>query len=277
MNKDNKLFGEFKLMNSDDIVKLVKEYQDTGDETLLEKILEQQYNFVKKVARKYYKGDNAITYDLEDMIHVGLIGVLKAVERFDPESGYKLTTYSYWWIKQSIARFVNMQDDMYSIGFGENKIRELNKYRSFIIGLSEDEVIKITDKELSEKLNISESNIKEFRSTNNSMLRLESKVKCDEDTTFQEVLLSSEDNMYNQIIISELIDNIMVVLSDREKYVILQTYGFIDGEPKPLSYIADEYDISRERVRQIKEKGLKKLRERIRYIGLKEYDFYDVL
>ena len=272
----NKMFDKFELMDSKDIVELVKQYKETRDELLLNKILEQQYKLVMKMARKYYKSGE-ITYEFDDLIQEGMIGVIHAIEKFDPEAGFMFSTYSSWWIRQSITRFIASQDDMFNRGMGIWKVNALNKYRKFMMDLSEDEAKTITDKEISEKIDISELNIKEFRKINFNTLRLDTPVKQDEDTTMQDLFIGSDEDQYAEIERNELVEEIMTVLTDKEKDIMLQLFGFIDGEPKTLQYVADQYDVSRERIRQIKEKCIKKLRGRINRTGLKHDEFMKAL
>ena len=272
----NKMFDKFELMNSKDIVELVRQYKETRDELLLNKILEQQYKLVMKVARKYYKSEQ-ITYEFDDLIQEGMLGVIRAIEKFDPESGFMFSTYSSWWIRQSITRFIASQDDMFNRGMGIWKVNALNKYRKFMMDLSEDEAKTITDKEISEKIDISEINVKEFRNINFNTLRLDTPVKQDEDTTMQELFICSDEDQYAETERNELVEEIMTVLTDKEKDIMLQLFGFMDGEPKTLQYVADQYDVSRERIRQIKEKSIRKLRGRISRTGLKYEEFIKAL
>ena len=272
----NKMFDKFELMDSKDIVELVRQYKETRDELLLNKILEQQYKLVMKVARKYYKSEQ-ITYEFDDLIQEGMLGVIRAIEKFDPESGFMFSTYSSWWIRQSITRFIASQDDMFNRGMGIWKVNALNKYRKFMMDLSEDEAKTITDKEISEKIDISELNVKEFRNINFNTLRLDTPVKQDEDTTMQELFIYSDEDQYAETERNELVEEIMTVLTDKEKDIMLQLFGFMDGEPKTLQYVADQYDVSRERIRQIKEKSIKKLRGRINRTGLKYDEFIKAL
>ena len=268
----NKMFDKFELMDSKDIVELIKQYKETRDELLLNKILEQQYKLVMKMARKYYKSGE-ITYEFDDLIQEGMIGVIHAIEKFDPEAGFMFSTYSSWWIRQSITRFIASQDDMFNRGMGIWKVNALNKYRKFMMDLSEEELKTITDKEISEKTGLSEINVKEFRNINFNTLRLDAPVKQDEDTTMQDLFICSDEDQYAEIERNELVEEIMTVLTDKEKDIMLQLFGFMDGEPKTLQYVADQYDVSRERIRQIKEKCIKKLRGRINRTGLKHDEF----
>lgn len=272
----NKMFDKFEIMDSKDIVELVRQYKETRDELLLNKILEQQYKLVMKVARKYYKSEQ-ITYEFDDLIQEGMIGVIRAIEKFNPESGFMFSTYSSWWIRQSITRFIASQDDMFNRGMGIWKVNALNKYRKFMMDLSEDEAKTITDKEISEKTDISELNIKEFRKINFNTLRLDTPVKQDEDTTMQDLFICSDEDQYAETERNELVEEIMTVLTDKEKDIMLQLFGFMDGEPKTLQYVADQYDVSRERIRQIKEKSIRKLRRRINRTGLKYDEFMKAL
>ena len=272
----NKMFDKFELMDSKDIVELVRQYKETRDELLLNKILEQQYKLVMKMARKYYKSGE-ITYEFDDLVQEGMIGVIRAIEKFNPEAGFMFSTYSSWWIRQSITRFIASQDDMFNRGMGIWKVNALNKYRKFMMDLSEDEAKTITDKEISEKIDISEINVKEFRNINFNTLRLDTPVKQDEDTTMQELFIYSDEDQYAETERNELVEEIMTVLTDKEKDIMLQLFGFMDGEPKTLQYVADQYDVSRERIRQIKEKCIKKLRGRIRRTGLKYEEFIKAL
>ena len=272
----NKMFDKFELMDSKDIVELVRQYKETRDELLLNKILEQQYKLVMKMARKYYKSGE-ITYEFDDLVQEGMIGVIRAIEKFNPEAGFMFSTYSSWWIRQSITRFIASQDDMFNRGMGIWKVNALNKYRKFMMDLSEDEAKTITDKEISEKIDISELNVKEFRNINFNTLRLDTPVKQDEDTTMQELFIYSDEDQYAETERNELVEEIMTVLTDKEKDIMLQLFGFMDGEPKTLQYVADQYDVSRERIRQIKEKSIRKLRGRIRRTGLKYEEFIKAL
>lgn len=272
-----KIFDNVKLMDSKDIVELIRKYKETEDEVLLNKILEQQYKLIMKVARKYYKSGET-TYEFDDLVQEGMMGVLRAIEKFDPDAGFMFSTYSSWWIRQSITRFITSQDDMFNKGMGIWKVNALNKYKKFMMDLSEEEAKTISDEEISKKLDISLLNIKEFRNIDlGTEVRLDAPVKHDESATMQELFIYSDENQYIETERNELVEEIMSVLTDKEKDIILQLFGFMDGEPKTLQYVADQYGVTRERVRQIREKAVKKLRIRVRKTGLKQDEFMRTL
>lgn len=273
-----KIFDNVKLMDSKDIVELVRKYKETEDELLLNKILEQQYKLIMKMARKYYKNGQTITYEFDDLVQEGMIGVLRAIEKFDPDAGFMFSTYSSWWIRQSITRFIASQDDMFNKGMGIWKVNALNKYRKFMMDLSEEEAKTISDEEISKKIDIPLVNIKEFRNMNLSTeVRLDAPVKHDECATMQELFICSDEDQYVETERNELVEEIMTELTDKEKDIILQLFGFIDGEPKTLQYVADQYGVTRERIRQIREKAVRKLRIRVHKTGLKQDEFMRTL
>lgn len=261
--KEKKLFKKTNL--KEDNIKLIKEYKKTKDINIRNKIIVNNLSLIKKYAYKY-----SLKSSLEfgDLINEGVFGMIRAIENFDVNNNNEFSTYAVYWIKQSITRAI--QEKGYIIRLPvhlHEKIKE-------IIGLENKLHIKglnIDKEEICKNFNISIDKYYELKKLNNTFLHLTSLntvVGEDEESELIEFIFTDEDESLEDYIIKkelkEEIDMTLSTLTSREEEIIRQRFGLDDGERKTLEQIGKKYGVTRERIRQIEVKALKKLRHPIR-------------
>src|SRR6476646_400445 len=229
-----------------------------GDQKARAWMIKANLRLVVKIARDY----SNLGLPLLDLISEGNIGLMKAVERFDPAKGGKLSTYGVWWIKQSIKRALANQGK--TIRLPIHLIDKVYKLYRASLTLSEELGREPTDEELSEEIGISSTKLSQLKRVSIRPASLDAPSIDDDSTAFGEIV-GDEDaqtpfesfrdkNMRDEL--SELLE----VLDDRERKIILMRFGLDDGKPKILEEIGKKFGVTRERIRQLQNIALAKLR-----------------
>lgn len=211
-----------------------------------------------KIAQDY------VNYGLPllDLISEGNIGLMKAVERFDPNKGGKLSTYGSWWIKQSIKRALANQSN--TIRLPVHMVDKITKMRRVAMMLSEELGREPTDEELSEEIGIDRAKLSHLKSAAQRPASLDAPIGEDGNTQFGDIIgdekaqtpleLLSHKNMHMQL------DDLLEVLNERERKIVVARFGLGGETPKTLEEVGEEFGVTRERIRQLQNIALKKLR-----------------
>jgi RNA polymerase primary sigma factor len=199
---------------------------------------------------------------LLDLVSEGNIGLMKAVERFDPAKGGKLSTYGAWWIKQSIKRALANQSK--TIRLPVHLVDKISKMRRVSLQMSEELGREPTDDELAEEIGLSRGKVSQLKTASMRPASLDAPISDDDSTEFGEIVgdedaqtpfeLLRDKNLRNEM------SNLLEVLDDRERKIIFQRFGLDGGKPKTLEAVGKKFGVTRERIRQLQNIALAKLR-----------------
>ena len=236
-----------------------------GDQVAMNNLIQSNLRFVLKVAKEYtYTG-----MPLEDLIQEGNLGIIKAVERFDTEKGYKFISYAVWWIRQSILQAAYENNN--SVRLPVNRINIINKVIKATEALTKELGREPSVKEISDfykgedgKSELSEKDIRSSYADSNHEVSLNSTVSDESATELHESLegegLVELESLMNKNSLRSEIDDVLGELTDREEAILKMYFGIGDYEEMTLAEIGENIGLTNERVRQIKEFALKKLR-----------------
>ena len=229
-----------------------------GDAAARERMINSNLRLVVTIAHDYAN----LGLPLLDLISEGNIGLTKAVERFDPTKGAKLSTYAMWWIKQSMKRA--LADQSKTIRVPVHLGEKLAKMRRVASQMTDELGREATDDELGEELGIASEKFARLKSVGIRPASLDAPVADDDSTEFGEIIGDEEAQTPFELLRDEDLRNemggLLDVLDDREKKIICQRFGLDGGKPKTLEDVAKHFGITRERIRQLQNIALAKLR-----------------
>ena len=259
--------GHEELLSVDEEVELAQKIKK-GDRRALERLTRANLRFVVSVAKQYQNQG----LSLPDLINEGNVGLIKAAEKFDETRGFKFISYAVWWIRQSILQAIAEQSRIVRLPLNQvgsvNKInRELNKFEQ------EHERRPSVD-EIADRIDLPEDKIEEAMKANNRHVSMDAPFVDGEDNSLLDVLADNDMPMADKTLVQESlrkeIDRAIELLNDREQKVVRAFFGI--GTPEmTLEEIGDKYNLTRERVRQIKEKAIRRLRHNTKNKLLKTY------
>lgn len=260
--------GKEQLINADEEVVLAKKIRD-GDQAALEKLTKANLRFVVSVA-KQYQGQGMT---LPDLINEGNLGLIKAAKRFDETRGFKFISYAVWWIRQSIIQAISEQSRMVRLPL--NKIGAISKINKGASALEQQLEREASAQEISEFLDLPEQEVSNVLHMNTRHVSVDAPFQDGEDHGLLDVMINEDSPKADKALIVESlraeINRSLATLTDRESEVIKMFYG-IDGYREiSLEEIGTKFDLTRERVRQIKEKAIKRLKNNTRSKLLKTY------
>jgi len=257
------------LITADQEVQLAKRIKE-GDRVALEKLVNANLRFVVSVAKQYQ--NHGLT--LSDLINEGNLGLIKAATRFDETRGFKFISYAVWWIRQSILQALAEQSRIVRLPL--NRVGSLNKINNAFSELEQRHQREPTEDELAEVMEMSTEEIRTNLAFKARKVSVDAPfAQGDGDGTLLDIMEDeSADVPDAELMVSSLrteVKRALSTLSERESQVISLYYGLSGGHAITLEEIADQFDLTRERVRQIKEKATRKLRQSSRSKELKAY------
>jgi RNA polymerase primary sigma factor len=249
--------GRVPLLTPQQEIELAKKIEK-GDAAARERMITANLRLVVTIAHDYVD----LGLPLLDLISEGNIGLTKAVERFDPAKGAKLSTYAMWWIKQSIKRALANQSKM--IRLPVHLVDKVAKVRRVSIKIGEELGREPTDDELGEEIGIASAKVARLKSLGIRPTSLDAPIGDDDSTEFGEVVKDEEaqtpfESLSGKNLRGE-VESLIAVLDSREKKIIFQRFGLDGGKPKTLEEVGKNFGVTRERIRQLQNVALVKLR-----------------
>jgi RNA polymerase primary sigma factor len=249
--------GQFSLLTPRQEIELAKKIKK-GDTAARERMINANLRLVVTIARDYAN----LGLPLLDLISEGNIGLTKAVERFEPTKGAKLSTYAMWWIKQAIKRALANQSK--TIRVPVHLADKLAKMRRLSLRMSEELGREPTDDELAEEIGIDSDKITRLKSVGIRPASLNAPIVDNDSTEFGDMIGDDEAQTPFELLrdknLLDEVDGLLEALDPREKKIILQRFGLDGGEPKTLEDVGKDFGITRERIRQLQNVALAKLR-----------------
>jgi RNA polymerase primary sigma factor len=252
--------GQVKLLTPQEEIQLAARIKK-GDKKARELMIKANLRLVVKIARDY----DGIGLPLLDLISEGNIGLMKAVERFDPKKGGKLSTYGSWWIKQSIKRALANQSK--TIRLPVHLVDKISKMRRLAMRLQEELGREPTDEELADELDVTAVRVRQMRLAAIRPASLDAPIGDDESNNFSDVVedenaTSPYENLKDKTV-TGMLQDMVKHLDAREATILRYRFGLDGGAEKTLEEVGEKFGVTRERVRQIQNLALRKLRKMI--------------
>lgn len=260
--------GKVNLITAEEEVELAQKIKQ-GDKVAETKLINANLRFVVSVAKQYQ--NQGLT--LQDIINEGNLGLIKAAQRYDETRGFKFISYAVWWIRQSILQALAEQSRIVRLPL--NKIGSINKINKIYTELEQiNERAPSTD-EMADKLGMEEHDIKESLKNSGRHVSMDAPLIEGEDSNLYDVLRSNESPIPDKKLMHESlqieIERVLSILSPREADVVRLFFGLGEEHPMTLEEIGEKFDLTRERVRQIKEKAIRRLKLNPKSKILKSY------
>jgi len=246
------------LLTPEQEVDLARKIQK-GDRQAREQMIKSNLRLVISIAKRYMN----LGIPLSDLIEEGNIGLMRAVDKFDPEKGFRFSTYGAWWIKQSVSRSIVDQGKMIRIPVYMNE--ELAKFKKAIEKLTHKLKRKPRVAEIAKKMQVGVDRVRELRQCVTRMSSLDAPIGEEGEGQFKDIVqdttLEAPHEELEGFLNKERTLDLLSMMEDREREVLDMRFGITDGEKRTLAEIAKKLGVSRERVRQIEVGAIKKLRE----------------
>ena len=263
-----KEIGTVPLLTTEEELTLAKRKAE-GDEYAKERLIEANLRLVVSIAKRYTGRGMSFL----DLVQEGNLGLIKGVEKFDYTKGYKLSTYATWWIRQSVTRA--LADQARTIRVPVHMVETINKMSKMQRKLTLELGYEPSVTELADALEMSEDKVMEIMQIAREPASLETPIGEEDDSNLGDFVADSnvvtpEGNVEN-VMLREHIDSLLKDLKERERQVIELRFGLKDGHPRTLEEVGKEFNVTRERIRQIEAKALRKLRNPVRSKRIRDF------
>ncbi|HSW79299.1 MAG TPA: RNA polymerase sigma factor RpoD [Candidatus Saccharimonadales bacterium] len=251
--------GKIPLLSAEEELELAKRVV-AGDKRAKDKMAEANMRLVVSIAKRYVGRG----LDLLDLIQEGNTGLLRAVEKFDPDKGFKFSTYATWWIRQAITRAI--ADQARTIRIPVHMVETINKLLRTQRRLTQELNREPTNEEIAAAMEIDVDKVEHIMKIKQDISSLDASIRDDEDDSVladfieDEDTISPEDSATSQLL-KEQVKQVLSALSEREQKIIKLRFGLEDGKQHTLEEVGQEFSVTRERIRQIEAKALAKLRK----------------
>lgn len=263
-----KEIGTVPLLSAEEELRLAKKKAE-GDEYAKERLIEANLRLVVSIAKRYTGRGMSFL----DLVQEGNLGLIKGVEKFDYTKGYKLSTYATWWIRQSVTRA--LADQARTIRVPVHMVETINKMSKMQRKLTLELGYEPSVTELAAALDMSEDKVMEIMQIAREPASLETPIGEEDDSNLGDFVadnnvLTPEGNV-ESVMLREHIDALLGDLKERERQVIVLRFGLEDGHPRTLEEVGREFNVTRERIRQIEAKALRKLRNPVRSKRIRDF------
>ena len=259
--------GREEMLTADEEVELAQRIRK-GDRKALERLTKANLRFVVSVAKQYQNQG----LSLSDLINEGNLGLIKAAEKFDETRGFKFISYAVWWIRQSIYHAIAEQSRIVRLPL--NQVGSVNKINRMLNKFEQENERRPSAEEISEQIDLPQDKVDAAMLANNRHVSVDAPFIDGEENSLLDVLVNDNAPQADRELVKESlradISNVLQVLNERERKIVMAFYG-INQPEMTLEEIGKKYDLTRERVRQIKEKAIRHLRSNIKKEQLKAY------
>ena len=260
--------GRVPLLSGDEEIELARRMQE-GDEAAKKRLSEANLRLVVSIAKRYV-GRGMLFLDL---IQEGNLGLMKAVEKFDYQKGFKFSTYATWWIRQSITRAI--ADQARTIRIPVHMVETINKLTRVSRILLQENGREPTPEEIAAAMEVDVARVREIQKIAQDPVSLETPIGEEEDSHLGDFIeddkTQTPSDSVSFIMLKEQLLSVLDTLTPREEKVLRLRYGIDDGKPRTLEEVGKEFNVTRERIRQIEAKALRKLRHPSRSRRLKDF------
>ena len=262
-----KEIGRVPLLSMDEEIELAKKIID-GDEAAKKRLTEANLRLVVSIAKRYVgRGMHFL-----DLIQEGNVGLIKAVEKFDHTKGFKFSTYATWWIRQAITRAI--ADQARTIRIPVHMVETINRLIKVQSQLLHENGYEPTEEQIADEMNMSVERVREIMRVAQETVSMETPIGPEEDSRLMDFIRDEDalapDDAALKTITNEDIDGVLKTLTPREEAVIRLRFGLEDGRCHTLEQVGAEFNVTRERIRQIEAKALRKLRHPVRSSKFRE-------
>lgn len=263
-----KEIGTVPLLSADEEMELAKR-KSAGDVAAKERLIEANLRLVVSIAKRYTGRGMSFL----DLVQEGNLGLIKGVEKFDYQKGYKLSTYATWWIRQSVTRA--LADQARTIRVPVHMVETINKMSKMQRKLTLDLGYEPSVTELAKALDMSEDKVMEIMQIAREPASLETPIGEEDDSNLGDFVADSNavtpEGNVESAMLRDHIDTLLGDLKERERQVIELRFGLKDGHPRTLEEVGREFNVTRERIRQIEAKALRKLRNPVRSKKIRDF------